>query len=143
MFTQVFIGCDHAGINLKQSVIALLNSKKIPVYEVQMQEDYTDVAKNISNLVASSKGNCGILICGSGAGVCITANRTPNIRAVASHSVKIAELCRMHNNANVLCLGARMLEEEAQIEIVKTFLDTKFEGGRHLARINKIDKNEE
>lgn len=138
---QVFIASDHTGISLAENVTSFVKSLNLnPVLiSFTSNEDYTDIAKNISTKVAYTENSFGILICGSGVGVSIVANRFKNIRAALCHTSQIAELSRLHNNANILCLGARIVEEKIQFEIIKTFFETNFEGGRHEIRINKID----
>jgi ribose 5-phosphate isomerase B len=139
MFKKAFIGCDHTGEELKLKLKEFLLQNNLEVEDIQMIEDYTDIAKTISTKVALNEGSCGVIICGSGVGVSIVANRIKGVRASLCHSNQIAELSRRHNNANVICLGARILPLETQIEILKTFLNTSFEGGRHEVRIKKID----
>jgi ribose 5-phosphate isomerase B len=136
---KAFIGCDHTGEDVKKALIFVLNSFNITSEEVQMKEDYTDVAYAISQKTLESPSAIGIIICGSGVGVSIVANRFKGIRACLAHSPLVAELSRKHNNANILCLGARIAPIEVQIEILKAFLTANFEGGRHEVRINKID----
>ena len=109
--------------------------------EIKFNEkmDYTDIAKEVSSQVLNSTASLGVLICGSGVGVSIVANKFKGIRAALCHSVQISELSRKHNNANVLCLGARIAEPDEQIKILEAFLKTEFEGGRHAARLQKIE----
>ena len=141
MFKKVIIGCDHTGIDLKNKIIDLLKSQNLEVLDIEMKEDYTDVANSLANIVVENQLNCGILICGSGVGVSIVANRVKGVRASLCHSILIAKLSRNHNNANILCLGARVLQSEEQLEIVKEFLQSEFLGERHAIRIAKIDNH--
>jgi ribose 5-phosphate isomerase B len=140
MFAKLFIGCDHTGNELKDKIKEFIKSYSIPFEDVPSGEDYVDVAKSVATLVANSKDSFGILICGSGVGVSVASNRVSGVRSALCHSVEVARLSRLHNDANVLCLGARLLKKEEQIEILKTFLNTEFEGERHLVRIAKIDR---
>ena len=100
--------------------------------------DYPDFARNLSKKVASNKGSFGILICGSGMGMAIAANKTKNIRAALCYSVKNTKLSRLHNNANVITLGERLIDKKKAFNLIKIFLSTKFEGGRHLRRVKKM-----
>ena len=100
--------------------------------------DYPDFAKKLSKKVASNKGSFGILICGSGMGMAIAANKTKNIRAALCYSKKNTKLSRLHNNANIITLGERLINKSKAINLIKIFLSTKFEGGRHLRRVKKI-----
>ena len=100
--------------------------------------DYPDFARKLSKKVASNKGSFGILICGSGMGMAIAANKTKNIRAALCYSVKNTKLSRLHNNANIITLGERLIDKNKAFNLIKIFLSTKFEGGRHLRRVKKI-----
>ena len=100
--------------------------------------DYPDFAKKLSKRVASRKGSFGILVCGSGMGMAITANKTKNIRAALCYSKKNTKLSRLHNNANIITLGERLINKNKAFNLIKIFLSTKFEGGRHLRRVKKM-----
>ena len=100
--------------------------------------DYPDFARKLSKKVASNKGSFGILICGSGMGMAIAANKTKNIRAALCYSVKNTKLSRLHNNANIITLGERLIDKNKAFNLIKIFLGTKFEGGRHLRRVKKM-----
>ena len=100
--------------------------------------DYPDYAKKVSNRVSKRKSDIGILVCGSGTGMAISANKTKGIRAAVGYNVKSTQLSRQHNNANVLCLGSRLTKKKDIKKIIKIFLNTKFEGGRHKRRVKKI-----
>jgi ribose 5-phosphate isomerase B len=141
MFKKIFIASDHAGKNLMQLLTYFLQVKGFEVCEIKFNEkmDYTDIAKEVSSQVLNSTASLGVLICGSGVGVSIVANKFKGIRAALCHSVQISELSRKHNNANVLCLGARIVEPDEQIKILEAFLKTEFEGGRHAIRLQKIE----
>ena len=138
---KIFIASDHAGYNLKNSVISNL-SKTQSITDLGPSSndsvDYPDFAKKLSKKVASNKGSFGILICGSGTGMAIAANKIRNIRAAQCYSTKNTKLCRLHNNANIITLGQRLINKNKAISLIKIFLSTKFEGGRHLRRIKKI-----
>ena len=138
---KIFIASDHAGYNLKNSIITKFSkARKLIDLGPNSNEsvDYPDFAKKISKRVASNKGSFGILICGSGMGMAIAANKTKNIRAALCYSVKNTKLSRLHNNANIITLGARLINKKKAFNLIKVFLSTKFEGGRHLRRVKKI-----
>ena len=138
---KIFIASDHAGYKLKNSVIAKFSkTKKIVDLGAKSTHsvDYPDFAKKLSKKVASNRGSFGILICGSGMGMAITANKTKNIRADLCYSIKNTKLSRLHNNANIITLGERLINKSKAINLIKVFLRTKFEGGRHLRRVRKI-----
>ena len=138
---KIFIASDHAGYNLKNSVILKL-SKEQKIIDLgtnsKISVDYPDYAKRISKKVSSNKGSFGILICGSGMGMTIAANKTKNIRAALCYSKKNTKLSRLHNNANIITLGERLINKNKAINLIKIFLSTKFEGGRHLRRVKKM-----
>ena len=135
---KIFIASDHAGYKLKNSIISKL--KKIIDLGPKSTEsvDYPDFAKKLSKKVASNKGSFGILICGSGMGMAIAANKTKNIRAALCYSAKNTKLSRLHNNSNVITLGSRLTKKNSALKLIDVFFKTKFEGGRHLRRVKKI-----
>ena len=135
---KIFIASDHAGYNLKNSIISKL--KKIIDLGPKSNDpvDYPDFAKKLSKKVAANKGSFGILICGSGMGMAIAANKTKKVRAALCYSLKNTKLSRLHNNANIITLGERLINKNKAINLIKVFLRTKFEGGRHLRRVRKI-----
>ena len=138
---KIYIASDHAGFKLKNIILSKLSkNKKIidlgPNSNVSV--DYPDYAKKLSKKIASDKGSLGILICGSGMGMAITANKIKNVRAALCYSNKNTKLSRLHNNANIITLGERLISKNKAINLIKIFLSTKFEGGRHLRRIKKI-----
>ena len=138
---KIFIASDHAGYYLKNSVVTKLSkSQKIVDLGPSSNDsvDYPDYAKKLSKRVASHKGSFGILICGSGMGMAISANKTKNIRAALCYSIKNTKLSRLHNNANIITLGERLINKSKAINLIKVFLRTKFKGGRHLRRVRKI-----
>jgi len=138
---KIFIASDHAGYNLKKIILSKL-SKRIKIFDLGPDSkdsvDYPDYAKKLSKKVASNKGSFGILICGSGIGMAITANKTKNIRAALCYSINNTKLSRLHNNANIITLGARLINKNKAFSLIRVFLKTKFEGGRHLRRVKKI-----
>lgn len=139
--TQLSLGNDHAGFELKQYLKPFLADWGIAVIDHGTNSadsvDYPDFAHPVAEEVAMEKG-LGILICGSGNGVCMAANKHAGVRAALCWDVELAALARQHNNANILCLPARFVTPQTALEMVKTFLSTPFEGGRHQNRINKI-----
>ena len=138
---KIFIASDHAGYNLKKFVVSNLSKRKKILDlgpDSKDSVDYPDYAKKLSKKVASNKGSFGILICGSGMGMAITANKTKNIRAALCYSVKNTKLSRLHNNANIITLGERLINKNKAFNLIRVFLNTKFEGGRHLRRVKKI-----
>jgi ribose 5-phosphate isomerase B len=139
----LFIGSDHAGFGLKEFLVGQLGAAYTVVDMGCSGEDSVDYPLITRSLTAallnSNSLALGILLCGSGNGVCMSANRSPGIRAALCWNVEIATLARLHNNANVLCLPARFLGEDQAMQIVQAFLQTRFEGGRHLRRIELLD----
>ena len=139
---NISIGNDHAGTDYKFKIVEFLKSKKIQVInygtDSDSSVDYPDFLHPVAQDVESKKATFGILICGSANGVAMTANKYSNIRAGICWTNEIVSLIRQHNNANILCIPARFTEIEAVLEMVETFINTEFEGGRHQNRINKI-----
>ena len=138
---KIFISSDHAGFNLKKNIIKKL-SKKLKIIDLGPSStesvDYPDYARKLSKKVASNSRNLGILICGSGMGMAISANKNKKIRAALCYSIKGTKLSRLHNNANIITLGARLINKNKAFNLIRVFLNTKFEGGRHLRRVKKI-----
>jgi len=139
---NISIGNDHAGTDYKFRIIEFLKSKKIEVKnygtDLESSVDYPDFVHPVAKDVASKRSSFGILICGSANGVAMTANKYSEIRAGICWTSEIVSLIRQHNNANILCIPARFTEIDQVLEMVETFLNTEFEGGRHQNRINKI-----
>ncbi len=138
---RIAIGCDHRGLNLKQSIIRLVTEAKhsyedFGCYTTETV-DYPDIARRVAEAVTNGDFKCGILICDTGIGMSIAANKVKGIRAALCHDVFSAQRARQHNDANILCLGARQ-EESTVGEIIDAFLTVEFEGGRHVQRLNKI-----
>jgi len=138
---KVAIGSDHAGFELKTAIIKVLADENYQVMDCgtfsEESVDYPDIAENVAAAVLTHKIK-GIIICGTGIGISIAANKIPGIRAALCYNLDSARLARQHNDANIVAVGARMLEQDLAIEIVKTFLATGFEAGRHQRRIEKI-----
>ena len=136
---KIFIASDHAGFDLKQNLLNQFPKILTNLGTNSDQSvDYPDFAHILINEVKSSSNNVGILICGSGVGMSIAANRDPNIRAGLVHNAEIAKLVRQHNDANVLVLPGRFIDVQEAIKCVENFLNTEFESGRHKKRIDKI-----
>ena len=138
---KIFISSDHAGFNLKKSIIQKFSQKQkiIDLGPSSLKSvDYPDYAHKLSKKVSSNSRNLGILVCGSGTGMAISANKNKKIRAALCYSVKNTKLSRLHNNANIITLGARLINKNKAFNLIKVFLSTKFEGGRHLRRVKKI-----
>ena len=139
MNKKIFIASDHAGYPLKQNLINKFSDKLINLgTESEESVDYPDFAHELTSQINSFPDSLGILICGSGVGMSITANRDPNIRAGLVHNAELAKLIRQHNNANVLVLPGRFIDVQEAIKCVENFLNTEFESGRHKKRIDKI-----
>ena len=139
---KIFISSDHAGYRLKELIKNLLDKQKLAYHDLGPKNDnrvdYPDYAHKVAKKVKINKKHVGILICGSGMGMNITANRHKNIRAAQCFNLKSAKLSRLHNDANIITLGARLLSKNIALKCVSIFLSTKFEGGRHSKRIKKI-----
>lgn len=139
---KIFISSDHAGFKLKEEIKTHLSKKKLSFQDLgpfnDDRVDYPDYAHKVARKVKSNKSNVGILVCGSGMGMNIAANRHKNIRAAQCFNLKSTKLSRLHNDANIITLGSRLLTKKLAINCVNTFLNTKFEGGRHSKRIKKI-----
>jgi ribose 5-phosphate isomerase B len=139
---KIFISSDHAGFKLKEAIKVYLSKKKLAFQDLGPHNDdrvdYPDYAHKVARRVKISKNNIGILVCGSGMGMNIAANRHKNIRAAQCFNLKSTKLSRLHNDANIITLGSRLLNKKLALNCVNTFLNTKFEGGRHSKRIKKI-----
>ena len=140
---KVALGSDHAGFKLKQLVHAQLNAAGHEVRDLGPNDaervDYPDYAHEVAKLVANGEVDRGVLVCGSGIGMAITANRHPGVRAANCTLVWQAQMCRQHNDANVLCLGERVVGAGLAEAMLEAFLTTDFEGGRHSGRVEKIE----
>lgn len=144
---RIPIGADHAGFELKARLTAELERLGYEVEDVGTHSatstDYADYAHPVAREVETGEARRGVLICGTGLGMSYAANRHPHVRAAVVWSQEIAALARLHNDANVLVLPARFVSAEQGVDILKTWLDTPFEGGRHERRIEKIERKEE
>lgn len=143
---SIYIGSDHAGLALKKEIKEYLSAKKhkvidLGVFAAEPPSDYPDIAHEVAEKVRENNGARGILICGTGIGMCMTANKSPGVRAAVCESVKTVEMSRRHNDANVLCLGGRILQLKLAEQMLNIFLETPFEKEeRHVRRVKKIDK---
>ena len=141
---RISIGNDHAGVDYKKYIQEYLFVKNVEVKNYGTDSldsvDYPDFAHPVSQDVNDESSDLGILICGSGNGVCMTANKYQNVRAALCWDKELAMLSKTHNNANIVCIPARFVDKEQALDIVKTFISENFEGGRHERRVNKISK---
>jgi ribose 5-phosphate isomerase B len=139
---KIGIGGDHAGFEYKEALVKELNNKGYEVKDFgpysKDSVDYPDFVHPLATSVENAENDLGILICGSGNGVAMTANKHQDIRAALCWTAELASLARQHNNANIIAIPARFVSYEIASEMVKTFLTTEFEGGRHQNRVNKI-----
>jgi ribose 5-phosphate isomerase B len=140
---RVAVGADHGGYNLKQHVVEFLVDRGHQVEDLGTHSlesvDYPDVAARVARTVAIGHADRGIIVCGTGIGVSIVANKVPDVRAALCTNVYMARMAREHNGAQVLCLGERVLGVGLALDIVQVFLDTEFQGGRHARRVDKIN----
>ena len=139
---KIFLSSDHAGFKLKEFIKIHLDKKKISYTDLgpfnSDRVDYPDYAHKVAKKVKTDKKHIGILVCGSGMGMNIAANRHKNIRAAQCFNLKSTKLSRLHNDANIIALGSRLLTKKNALNCVSVFLNTKFEGGRHAKKIKKI-----
>ena len=139
---KIFISSDHAGFKLKETIKMYLERKKYKYFDLGPENDnsvdYPDFAHKVAKKVKLNKNNVGILVCGSGTGMNIAANKHKNVRAAQCFNLKSTKLSRLHNDANIITLGSRLLSTKNALDYVKAFINTKFEGGRHLKRVKKI-----
>ena len=144
---MIAIGCDHGGVTLKAELMKHLTEKNIPFKDfgtyTEESCDYPDIAKPVCESILSGECEKGILICGTGIGISMAANKIHGIRAAVCSDYFSAKYTRLHNDANVLCLGGRVVGPGLACELVEVFLNTPFEGGRHSGRIEKLMKLEE
>ena len=140
---KIVVGSDHAAYELKEAIKEKLIGECHEVIDVGCDStesvDYPKYGHAVGRAVASGEAERGIAVCGSGIGISIACNKVPGIRAALCTSVEMAEMCRRHNNANVVCMGARMISQELAFDIVDKWMTTEFEGGKHLRRINEIE----
>ena len=139
---KIYIASDHAGYNLKKIIVKKflkkLNLQDLGVYKSKKSSNYSDFAHKLCGKVIKKKSNIGILICGSGMGMTMAANKHKKIRAALCYSVRNTKLSRLHNDANVITLGGRLTSKKLAFKCLNAFLSTKFEGGRHKKRVRKI-----
>ena len=142
IFKTVCVASDHAGYKLKEDIKNYLIDKKMSVFDIgpynDNSVDYPDYAKKLGNRIKLKKSDVGILVCGSGTGMAISANKIKSIRAAVCYNTKSTRLSRQHNNANIIALGSRLTKKNLSLKLVEIFFKTKFEGGRHLRRVKKI-----
>jgi ribose 5-phosphate isomerase B len=142
IFMPIAIGCDHAGFNYKEDLVKYLQGKGLNVKDFGTYSkdsvDYPDFAHAVATAVENGDCGFGILLCGAGNGVAITANKHQNIRAAICWNVPIAQLARSHNNANIICIPARYVSLDLSQSMIDAFMETEFEGGRHATRVGKI-----
>ena len=139
---KISISSDHAGFKLKESIKKFLIKKKFLILDLGPKDDrsvdYPDYAKKLAKNIISKKSDTGILVCGSGIGMAMSANRFKKIRAAVCYNEKSTKLSRSHNNANIIAIGSRLTNKNLALKLVMIFLKTKFDGGRHKRRTNKI-----
>ncbi len=144
---KITIASDHAGFGLKSRILRYLTEKKLEANDLgtagRDSVDYPDYAVKVAKSVSQGESDRGILICGTGIGMSIAANKIRGVRAALCHNVTTAEVSRRHNDANILVLGERVLDEETALQIVETWLRSEFDAGRHQKRIEKIEAIEQ
>jgi len=140
---KIIIGCDHGGYELKEKILPRLRALNHEIEDIGTHStesvDYPTYAVQVARAVADGRAERGILVCGSGIGMCIAANRTPGVRAVQISEPFAARMSRRHNDSNILCLGGRFLGLDMAMEILETWLNEPFEGGRHQKRVQMIE----
>ncbi len=140
---KISIACDHAGFDLKSQITTYLEENNYEVQDLgcdssQESVDYPDFAQKVAQKIAKKEADFGVLICGSGIGISIAANRFKEVRAALCVNEEMAKLSRLHNDANVICFGARLISKDLALKALQIFFTTKFEGGRHENRIRKM-----
>ena len=143
MKKKLAIASDHKGVELKEKIIEFLTDKKISFIDLGTNStesvDYPEYSNKLTEIIIEERAQYGILICGTGVGMSIAANRSSSIRAALCFNSFMAQKSRQHNNANVLILGSQITDEKTSLEMIDVFLNTKFEGGRHIRRLSKIN----
>lgn len=143
---KIAIGSDHRGYEIKQHIIGQLRALGHEVFDLgpdsESSVDYPDFAFQVGEFITSGQAERGVLICGTSIGMCIAANKVPGIRAAPCYDTVTAEVSRRHNDANVICLSADLLGEEIMERMIRIWIDTPFEGGRHARRVEKIQRYE-
>ncbi len=144
---KIAVGSDHRGFHMKQRILTLLPTLGHTVIDLGPENacavDYPDYALKVAQAIHNGTADRGILICGTGLGMCIAANKVARVRAVPCHDLVTAEISRRHNDANIICLSADMLSDEQVDPMIRVWLETAFEGGRHARRVEKIDRYEQ
>lgn len=140
---RIMLASDHRGLSVRTTILEYLQTLKehvVLLADDQLSEDadYPDLAAKVAQAVSVGEADCGILICGTGIGTCVVANKFPGVRAAPCHNEVIAELSRQHNDSNVLCLSGDLLGERSSVAVVAMWLATQFDGGRHSVRLEKI-----
>ena len=140
---KIALGCDHAAYELKEAIKEKLTAEGHEVLDMGCDStesvDYPKYGHAVGRAVAAGDAERGIAVCGSGIGISIACNKVPGVRAALCTSVEMAEMCRRHNNANVVCMGARMISQELAFDIIDKWMVTEFEGGKHERRINELE----
>ena len=140
---KIALGCDHAAYELKEAIKEKLSAEGHEVLDMGCDStesvDYPKYGHAVGRAVAAGDAERGIAVCGSGIGISIACNKVPGVRAALCTSVEMAEMCRRHNNANVVCMGARMISQELAFDIIDKWMVTEFEGGKHERRINELE----
>ncbi len=143
---KIVIGSDHGGVELKDKLKRELSHKQIEVEDLGTNNsesvDYPDFAAQVSDKISKGEADAGLLLCGTGIGMCITANKFKNVRAAVIYDEFTAQMAKAHNDANVICLGGRTTEPEKAWQLVSIWLETEFEGERHMRRLDKIKEIE-
>lgn len=146
MINMIFIGSDHGGLEMKEELVKVLASRHQPVKDCGTTNgesvDYPDFAEKVAGAVSRGEAELGILVCGTGIGMSIVANKFPGVRAALATDEFMAQMAKEHNNANILVLGGRVLSVELATKMVNVWLDTAYEGGRHQLRLDKISQVE-
>ena len=146
MSKKIIIGCDHGGLEMKDQLVEFVKQMGNEVDDCGIYEyksvDYPEIAKVVADKVANAQGDLGILVCGTGIGMSLAANKVKGIRAAACSEVYSAKFTRLHNNSNILCLGGRVIGIETAKIMVDAFINTEFEGGRHQKRVDMIEQIE-
>ena len=144
---KIAIGCDHGGFELKEAVGGYLEERQIPYEDFGAYNtdsvDYAPIAAKAARAVAAGQADFGVLVCSTGIGISMAANKVKGIRAALCTNEFCAEMTRRHNNANILCMGGKVIDKETAVKLVDIFLHTEFEGGRHQRRIDQIAQIEE
>jgi len=146
VINMIFIGSDHGGLEMKEELVKVLASRHQPVKDCGTTNgesvDYPDFAEKVAGAVSRGEAELGILVCGTGIGMSIVANKFPGVRAALATDEFMAQMAKEHNNANILVLGGRVLSVELATKMVNVWLDTAYEGGRHQLRLDKISQVE-